>query len=125
MKRVIKASAGDISLSKFIFVKMDKLAEYPFDYDSLLGGYLYIWSYTYNTLTHQTDDRVYAHADVIDTLPSDIRWVFKTTDNGCWGKTDWYQDRKRFYCNNPSVFNDSQLKHLQELCGMKDDGGRF
>ena len=119
MKRYIKSSAGDVTLYKFVLVQMDMLPDKLEDadkYDNTLNGYFYLWPYTYNTITRHTDDRMYAHSDVIDNLPSDIRRVCR--EHCIWGKTDWFKDQARFYINDDSTLSQSQLNYIKRQCNM-------
>lgn len=120
MKRFIKASAGDIRLYKFLFIDYPYTDEYSDMWNDSLEGYLYLWEYTYNTLTRETDDRDTAHADVIDNLPFELRKAFRS-GHGCWGKTDYFQTRNdiRWYCNDESFFTARQLKYLKNLVEIK------
>lgn len=115
MKRYIRSSAGDVKLSKFIFVPMNKIDSIDDShYDDTLKGYLYIWSYTYNTLTRMTDDRMYSHSDVIDNLPPEIRKHAR--DLIVWGKTDYFKNSVRFVIVNDEYLTKSQVNYIQKLC---------
>ena len=92
MKRMIRASAGDVTLQKFILVLMDLVEGVDENnYVEQLGGYYYQWAYTYNTVTHSTDDRAHDHASVIDGLPSVIRR--QARDLTVWGKSEVYRGK--------------------------------
>ena len=65
---------------------MDKLKEYPNNYEDKLHGYYYQWEYTYNKLTKETDDRLKDHASVIGSLPREIQLEFRNGNNSAWGK---------------------------------------
>lgn len=115
MKRYIRSSAGDVKLSKFILVPMGKLDSIDDShYDDTLEGYLYIWSYTYNTLTNMTDDRMYSHSDVIDNLPPEIRKHAR--DITVWGKTDYFKNSVRFVIVNDEYLTKSQINYIKKLC---------
>ena len=118
MKRYIQSSVGDITLYKFILVPMDKIDNVDEShYDDFLQGYLYIWSYKYNTLTKSTDDRMYAHSDVIDNLSQRIRKQAKELT--IWGKTDYFKDDVRFIIVNEEYLSLTQIKYIKKLCGIK------
>lgn len=115
MKVYIRSSAGDITLCKFLLVPMDKLDNIDEShYDDFLQGYLYIWSYTYNTLTRTTDDRMYSHSDVIDSLPPEIRKHAR--DLTVWGKTDYFKNGVRFMIVNDEYLTKSAVNYIQKLC---------
>lgn len=120
MIRVVNESAGDITLNKFILVQMDKLDNHPENYEDVLNGYYYQWSYTYNKLTNQTDDRLKDHASVIDSLPREIRYEFRNGERHAWGKTDWYKDRVRFYISD-NYLSKKQLDWIKNKCNVKGD----
>lgn len=115
MYRVIKASAGDIRLFKFIVIPTDYIGEFQgYRYDENVEGYIDIWSYFYNKLTRETDDRLQSHADHIDQLPFELKKIYRQC--GYWGKTDLFKDKIRFYVNDESILTNSQVKYLKSLC---------
>lgn len=117
MKRYIKSSAGDITLYKFVLVPMDKIDSVDEShYDDFLEGYFYIWDYKYNTLTRFTDDRMYAHSDVIDNLPQEIRK--QARELTIWGKTDYFKNSVRFMIVNDEYLNQSQINYIKKQCNL-------
>lgn len=110
----ITASAGDIKLCKFLLVLMDKLIGVDENhYDEFLHGYFYVWNYTYNTLTKHTDDRMYAHSDVIDNLPESIRRSAK--ELVIWGKTDYFKDNIRFIIVNDEYLSSDEVEYIKHI----------
>ena len=95
---------------------MEQLANYSQDYRADLGGYFYVWNYTYNTLTHETDDRDNSHASMIDSLPAPIRRAARELT--IWGKTDWFNTDKRFVIVNDEYLDSIQLAKIKRECGM-------
>lgn len=117
MKRYIKSSLGDITLYKFILVPMNKIDNVDeLHYDDFLKGYFYIWDYTYNTLIKSTDDRMYAHSDVIDNLPSEIRK--QARELTVWGKTDYFKNSVRFMIVNDEYLTKEQIKRIERMCSI-------
>lgn len=114
MKRLIRASAGDVRLQKFILVPMDPVPGVEEDlYDVQLGGYFYQWEYTYNTVTGETDDRMQAHSDVIDQMPAEIRR--QARDLTVWGKTDYFKDSIRFIIVNDEYITKRQANTIKRM----------
>lgn len=117
MKRYIKSSAGDVTLYKFILVPMDKIDNVDeSDYDDFLKGYFYIWDYKYNTLTRSTDDRMYAHSDVIDNLSQEIRK--QARELTIWGKTDYFKNGVRFMIVNDEYLTKEQINYIKKQCNL-------
>lgn len=115
MYRVI-ASVGDIKLFKFIIIPTEYLGEFEnCEYDDILQGYIDLWSYTYNRLTRETDDRVQNHADHIDALPFELRKIYR--QQGYWGKTDLFRDRVRFFVNDD--IGEEKESYLKRLCNVR------
>lgn len=116
MKLYIKSSAGDITLYKFILVPMDKISGVDeSNYDERLNGYFYLWSYKYNTITKFTDDRLYSHSDVIDSLPIEIRK--QARELTIWGKTDYFCNREiRFVIINDEYLDKDQVYLIKKYC---------
>lgn len=115
MFRVIKASFGDVNLTKFLVIPSEYIGDFPgYNYDELLRAYTDVWNYTYNKLTKETDDRLQSHSDHIDVLPWELRKIFR--QQGYWGKTDLFRDTIRFFCNIEDDLTPNQLKHLKNLC---------
>lgn len=116
MKRYIKSSAGDITLYKFILVPMDRISDVDeSNYDERLNGYFYLWSYKYNTITKYTEDRMYSHSDVIDSLPIEIRK--QARELTIWGKTDYFQNnRTRFVIVNEEYLSNDQINLIKSYC---------
>lgn len=116
MKRYIKSSAGDITLYKFVLVQMDMLSDITDNYDEVLHGYFYIWPYTYNKLTRDTDSEIKSHSDVIDHLPFEIR---RECRKMCiWGKTDYYTGIIRFFINYTDTLSQQQIDYIKRQCKM-------
>lgn len=114
MKRYIKSSAGDVQLSKFVFIPSDKIAGVCEDnYINNISGYLWLWDYTYNTITHHTDDKMYPHSDVIDKLPPDLRKL-----DIVWGRVDWFISSKRLFVNDSTLLTDEQLNYIKNMCNI-------
>lgn len=116
MKRYIKSSYGDIQLNKFVFVPSEPITGLGKDkYNSNLGGYLYFWTYTYNKLTHETDDRMLSHSDVIDSLPSELR-----RKDRIWGRVDYYpsRDQKSLFIGGDIEPTSSQRRYLEKMCNV-------
>ena len=118
MKRYIKSSAGDITLHKFILVPMQMVEGCDeSNYNDFLKGYFYLWNYTYNKLTNHTDDRMYSHSDVIDSLPLDIRK--QARELTICGKTDYYKhDEIRFQIVNGEYLDRSQIDYIKRQCNI-------
>lgn len=117
MKRYIKASAGDITLYKFILVPMNKIDNVDEShYDDFLKGYFYTWDYKYNTLTRSTDDRMYAHSDVIDNLSQEIRK--QARELTIWGKTDYFKNGVRFMIVNDEYLTKEQINYIKKQCNL-------
>lgn len=117
MKRYIKSSAGDVTLYKFILVPMNKIDNVDeLHYDDFLKGYFYIWDYKYNTLTRSTDDRMYAHSDVIDNLPLEIRK--EARELTIWGKTDYFKNSVRFMIVNDEYLTKEQINYIKKQCNL-------
>lgn len=116
MKRYIQSSAGDVTLCKFILVPMDKISGVDeSNYDERLNGYFYLWSYKYNTITKFTDDRLYSHSGVIDSLPTEIRK--QARELTIWGKTDYFHNRGiRFIIVNDEYLNIDQIYLIKQYC---------
>lgn len=115
MYRVILSSAGDVKLFKFLVIPSENIGEFPgYRYDATLQGYIDIWSYFYNKLTKETDDRLQSHADHIDELPFELKKIYRR--NGYWGKTDIFKDKIRFYVNDESQLTESQYQYLVKMC---------
>jgi len=113
MKRYIKsASAGDILLSKFILIQMPKLEEYSENYDNVLRGYFYTTTYKYNKYTHESEDRIITHADMIDSCPSPIRRYGKD-HTIIWGKQDYYRDEIKLFIVNGEHLSMKQVEYLR------------
>lgn len=109
MKRYIKSSYGDVILHKFVFIPSEFIEGVDEDkYDEILKGYFYLWSYTYNKVTHQTDDRMYSHSDVIDALP----YQLKRKDR-IWGKSDWFKNDKRIFINDRDSLTKDQIQYIE------------
>ena len=109
-KKIREASAGDIKLKKMIYcyapsIDIKKYPEIVKFYDKTLKGYYIEWEYTYNKITRDTDDRNLPHSDKIDSLPSDIRRIYKG-ELGIWGRFDYYSydnSIKPFITDNPGI----------------------
>lgn len=115
MKRYIRSSAGDVTLCKFILVPMDMInSTDECYYDQFLKGYFYMWNYTYNTITWHTDDREYAHSDIIDNLPYEIRKHARKLT--IWGKTDYYTNSVRFSIVNSEYLTPNQVDRIKQYC---------
>lgn len=115
MKRYIQSSAGDVTLCKFILVPMDMInSTDECYYDQFLKGYFYMWNYTYNTITRHTDDREYAHSDIIDNLPYEIRKHARKLT--IWGKTDYYTNSVRFSIVNSEYLTPNQVDRIKQYC---------
>lgn len=113
---VVNEGYGDIVLSKFIYVHMDKLDQYPDNYDDRLHGYLYIWDYTYNKFTHDNTDRVRTHADVIDSMPFEIRKAYRgylSSPLSAWGKTEVYINGKVIFYISDTELDKSSIDYIK------------
>lgn len=121
MKRYIRSSAGDVILYKFILVPMDKISGVDeSNYDEHLNGYFYLWSYKYNTITKCTDDRLYSHSDVIDSLPVEIRK--QARELTIWGKTDYFHNKGiRFVIINDEYLGKDQVDVIKKYCKVRSN----
>lgn len=109
MKRYIKSSYGDVILHKFVFIPSELIAGVDEDnYDNTLTGYFYLWSYTYNKLNHHTDDRMFSHADVIDSLPLELK-----RKDRIWGRSDWYRNSKEIFINDRDSLTEAQIQYIE------------
>ena len=87
--RLIKESAGDRRLYKFLIYPIDKIDGLEdSNYDKTLKAYIFVTNYTYNVITRETDDRLITHADMKDSVPAEIKSA--CGEDMLWGKTDCY-----------------------------------
>lgn len=115
MIRILE-SAGDVVLYKFLIILTKSLSlvdSWERYYDSTIGGYLIDWKYRYNKYTKKTDSRDVTHSDIIDSLPGDLRRLWRTSDDIAWGKTDYYRDDIRFFISNDDLLSSSQVDYLK------------
>ena len=112
MKLLIE-NPGDIRLNKFLLFHCDHMPEIDSQhYNTTLHGYLYESEYYYNKITHETDDRLASHSDLIKTVPREI--IHAANDRIVTGKTDWYQGHVRFNVwTNPSILTKRMREYLE------------
>ena len=119
MKKKIRASFGDVILHKFILVPCEPFIGLLDNYREDYGGYFYIWNYTYNKLTKDTDDRNTAHSDMIGSMPAPIRK--QARELNIWGKTEYYKDEIRFIIVNGEYTSRSVINSIKRECNVAPD----
>lgn len=113
---LLKESAGDIKLCKFIGVIMKKVPGIMERlYSEELGGYFLLNTYIYNIETKEHDYDYVIHTDMIDSLPHEIRKPMMKGE-GFWGFVDWFNSvsKKRYYLANTANLNSKQKEWVKK-----------
>lgn len=121
MKKYIKCSAGDKTFYKFIFINTGRRLRTRsgiFKYNWKLKGYICLWQYTYNTITHDTTDKIYPHIDMIRDMPKELYNIWEQEPVS--GKTDYGWTARgleqRFILDHGGNLSAQQISELKHIC---------